>query len=147
VLRHHAAHEEGGVRAFGVEVTGFEGDAHGRVRGIAVVDVDRATGPGATRRGLARRPGTERVIDTDLVLMAIGFSGVRPSPLFAQLGVDLVDDARIAVDHELRAGPVVVAGGDAVLGAALVVDAIAAGRRAAATCDRLLQQAPVAAAV
>jgi NADPH-dependent glutamate synthase beta subunit-like oxidoreductase len=42
---------------------------------------------------------------------------------------------------------VVVAAGDAVIGAALVVDAIAAGREAAATCDRLLREVPRAAAV
>jgi len=47
--------------------------------------------------------------------------------------------APIAVDDALRAGPVVVAAGDAVVGASLVVNAIADGRRAAATCDRLLQ--------
>jgi glutamate synthase (NADPH/NADH) small chain len=146
VLRNHAAHEEGGVRAFGIEVTRFEGDVRGRVRGIEVVDVDRG-GDGVDGRALTRRPGTERVIDTDLVLLAIGFSGVRPSPLFSQLGVALADGARVAVDDRLRAGRLVVAAGDAVLGAALVVDAIAAGRRAAATCDRLLQEAPRAAAV
>jgi glutamate synthase (NADPH) small chain len=146
VLRNHAAHEEGGIRAFGIEVLGFMGDTDGRVRGIEVVDVDRS--PGASGgRGLTRRAGTERVIDADLVLLAIGFSGVRPSPLFAQLGVDLVDGARIAVDEDMRAGRVVVAAGDAVIGAALVVDAIAAGRRAAATCDLVLQEAPRTAAV
>ncbi len=146
VLRNHAAHEEGGIRAFGIEVLGFMGDTDGRVRGIEVVDVDRS--PGASGgRGLTRRAGTERVIDADLVLLAIGFSGVRPSPLFAQLGVDLVDGARIAVDEDMRAGRVVVAAGDAVIGAALVVDAIDAGRRAAATCDLVLQEAPRTAAV
>ena len=137
VLRSHAAHEEGGVRAFGIEVVGFEGDAHGRVRGITVVDVDRDSGAG--RRGLVRRPGTERVIETDLVMLAIGFSGVRPSPLFAQLGVSLDAETQIVVDNDLSAGPVVVAAGDAVMGAALVVNAIASGRQAAATCDLLLR--------
>ncbi|MGH7723451.1 MAG: glutamate synthase subunit beta [Candidatus Dormibacteria bacterium] len=145
VLRSHAAHEEGGVRAFGIEVLGFEGDAKGRVRGITVVDVDRDGGAGS--RGLVRRDDTRRRIDTDLVLLAIGFAGVRPSPLFSQLGVDLRDEDRIAVDEGLRAGPFVVAAGDAVLGAALVVDAIAAGRRAAATCDLLLLEEGEAAAV
>ncbi|MBJ7594651.1 MAG: glutamate synthase subunit beta [Candidatus Dormibacteraeota bacterium] len=146
VLRNHAAHEEGGVRAFGVEVMGFEGEAGGRVRGITVVEVDRGR-DGSSSRGLLRRAGTERVIEADLVLLAIGFSGVRESPLFEQLGVELVDGTRIAVDGGLRAGREVTAGGDAVLGAALVVDAIAQGRRAAATCDRLLQEEFQAAAV
>ncbi|MDQ6714574.1 MAG: glutamate synthase subunit beta [Actinomycetota bacterium] len=146
VLRNHAAHDEGGVRAFGVEVLGFEGDEHGRVRGITVVDVDRDP-DGTAPRGLVRRPGTERMIDADLVFLAIGFRGVRSSPLFAQLGVDLVDGALIAVDNELAAGPGVTAAGDAVIGAALVVDAIAAGRRAAATCERLLHERAQATAV
>jgi glutamate synthase (NADPH) small chain len=145
VLRSHAAHEEGGTRAFGVEVIGFQGDPEGRVRGINVVDVDRTADAGG--RGLTRRAGTERVIVADLVLLAIGFSGVRPSRLFSQLGVDLVDGARIRVDEGLLASPTVVAAGDAVIGAALVVDAIAAGRRAAATCDLVLQEAPRTAAI
>jgi NADPH-dependent glutamate synthase beta subunit-like oxidoreductase len=94
-----------------------------------------------------RRLGTERTIDTDLVFLAIGFAGVRPSPLFEQLDVALERDTLISVDADLRAGPAVVAAGDAVIGAALVVNAIADGRRAAATCDLLLQDAPHAAAV
>jgi len=139
VLRSHAAHEEGGVRAFGIEVLGFEGDERGRVCGITVVDVDRDGSAGG--RGLVRRPGTERRIDTDMVMLAIGFAGLRPSPLFEQLGVGLDEgDSRITVGDDNRAGPVVVAAGDAVLGAALVVDAIASGRLAAATCDVLLAQ-------
>ncbi|GAC1343376.1 MAG: glutamate synthase subunit beta [Candidatus Dormibacteria bacterium] len=139
VLRSHAAHEEGGVRAFGREVLGFEGDEAGRVRGITVVEVDRAEGAGGNR-GLVRRSGTEHRIDADLVLLAIGFAGVRPSPLFDQLGV-AVTGGRVSVDDGLRAAPVVVAAGDAVLGAALVVNAIAQGRHAAASCDRLLATA------
>ena len=62
-------------------------------------------------------------------------------PLFQQLGVGLDEgDSRITVGVDNRAGSVVVAAGDAVLGAALVVDAIASGRLAAATCDVLLAQ-------
>jgi glutamate synthase (NADPH/NADH) small chain len=145
VLRSHAAHEEGGVRAFGVEVLGFEDDTQGRVCGITVVDVDWSHDAGG--RGLVRRAGTERRIDADMVFLAIGFAGVRPSPLFDQLGVTLDGGARIAVDGEFRAGPVVVAAGDAVIGASLVVNAIADGRIAALTCDRLLQALPRAAAL
>ncbi len=143
VLRNHAAHEEGGTRAWGVEVTGFEGDGSGNVRAIAVVDVDR--GDGGSGRGLVQRPGTERTIEADMVLLAIGFEGVRPSPLFDQLGVGLANGT-IAVADDLSAGPNVTAAGDAVLGAALVVNAIAEGRRAAATCDAALRSATPATA-
>jgi glutamate synthase (NADPH/NADH) small chain len=145
VFRSHAAHEEGGTRAWGVEVVGFEDDGSGRVGAITVVEVDRS--PDAGGRGLVRRAGSERRIAADMVHLAIGFTGVRPSPLFEQLGVNLDSRTRIVVDEDLRAAPVVVAAGDAVIGASLVVNAIADGRRAAATCDRILQAAPRAAAV
>jgi glutamate synthase (NADPH) small chain len=146
VLRSHAAHEEGGLRAFGLEVIAFEDDDSGHVRGITVVEVDRSPDSDSAR-GLVRRPGTERTIATDLVFLAIGFAGVRPSPLFEQLGVALDRGALVRVDLDLRAGASVVAAGDGVIGAALVVNAIADGRRAAATCDRLLQDGLHAAAV
>jgi glutamate synthase (NADPH/NADH) small chain len=122
-------------------VTGFEGDGAGNVRAIAVVDVDR--GDGGSARGLVRRPGSERTIEADLVLLAIGFEGVRPSPLFEQLGVAIADGT-IAVADDLSAAANVTAAGDAVLGAALVVNAIADGRRAAATCDLALRSAALA---
>jgi glutamate synthase (NADPH/NADH) small chain len=133
VLRSSAAHLEGGDRVFGAEVLGFHGD-HGGVDGITVVDVARAERTSGGR-GLTRVPGTERRIDADLVLLAIGFSGVRPSPLFEQLGIDVDAAGRLSADG---AGAVVAAG-DAVLGAVLVVDAIAEGRRAGTACDRLLR--------
>ena len=145
VLRSHAAHEEGGVRAFGLEVVGFADDGAGHVSGISVVEVDRD--PTMRKaRGLVRRAGTERVITCDMVMLAIGFSGVRPSPLFEQLGVQL-DGGRVGVDADLRATTVVTAAGDAVQGASLVVNAIADGRRAAATCDRLLSSVAGATAI
>jgi glutamate synthase (NADPH/NADH) small chain len=133
VLRSSAAHLEGGDRVFGAEVIGFHGD-HGRVDGITVVDIARTERTNGGR-GLSRVPGTERRIDADLVLLAVGFSGVRPSPLYEQLGIEVDSAGRISGDG---AGAVVAAG-DAVLGAALVVDAIAQGRRAATACDRLLR--------
>ena len=142
VLRTHAAHDEGGTRTFGVEVVGFEG-AGSRVAGVRVVDVERRDG--VAGRGLARRPGTERVVAADMVLVAIGFTGPAPSPLYEQLGVQ-VEGGRVSVDGAMHAAPRVAAAGDAVLGAALVVDAIAQGRRAAAAVGALLdERAPSAA--
>ena len=138
VLRSSAAHGEGGSRVFGAEVVGFSGDAAGRVDGITVVDVVRTT-RATTGRRLERVAGSERRIDADLVLLAIGFGGVRPSPLFDQLGVALDARSCIATDARQEAAPVVVAAGDAVLGAVLVVNAIASGRTAAATCESLLR--------
>ena len=149
VLRSHAAHEEGGVRAFGVEVVGFEGDARA---GCAASPWSTSIGAGGGDGGRARpgpaRPGSERVIDADLVLLAIGFSGVRPSPLFDQLGVDLVDGRPHRRRRGAARGP--RGGGGRRRGAWAprwwsTPSPPAAGRRP--PCDRLLQEAPQAAAV
>jgi glutamate synthase (NADPH/NADH) small chain len=138
VLRSSAAHGEGGARVFGAEVLDFSGDEDGIVDGITVIDVVRGAVGGDGARGLERVAGSERRIDCDMVFLAIGFNGVRPSPLFDQLGVRLDGRSRIAVDERQVASPVVVAAGDAVLGATLVVNAIAGGRAAAASCEAML---------
>lgn len=144
VLRSYAAHEEGGTRAFGVEVIGFHDDGRGRVAGIDVVDVVRR--PGSTGpRGLERVRGSERRLGCDMVLLAIGFSGVRDSPLYAQLAAPLSPWRTLAADAQLAAGPRVFVAGDAYRGAALVVDAVADGRHAAESCDRALSRAAAAA--
>ena len=88
----------------------FEGD--GRVRRVR--DQDGST------------------IDTDLVLVAIGFSGVEPDPVYPGLEVR-IEDGRV------RGTPDdVFAAGDCVLGADLIVTAIAEGRRAARDVERQL---------
>lgn len=98
------------------------------------------------------RPGTEREIPAELVLLALGFSGPeRGGGLMEQLGLTLDDrgnfarDAGFAAEGAQRdAWPVrrgtdgVFVAGDAGRGQSLVVWAIAEGRSAAAATDRYL---------
>jgi glutamate synthase (NADPH/NADH) small chain len=137
VLQTHPAHEEGGDRRFEVMVTGFRGE--GRVDAIETVEVD------VRRDGDARiavpRPGTEGVIPTELVLLAIGFDGVGRPALVEDLGGRLTAGGTIATDAGFQAAPGVFACGDATRGASLIVWAIAEARQAAAACDRHLTSA------
>ena len=77
-------------------------------------------------------PGSERTVEVDTVIHALGY---RPDASFARSiqGLDTEEDGRIRVDPDTGATsrPGIYAGGDAVLGPALVVDAVAPGRRAA----------------
>ena len=71
-------------------------------------------------------------IDVDLVLLAIGFTGVEADPVYPGL------EARIE-DGRVRSTPDgVFAAGDCVRGADLIVTAIADGRRAARDVERRL---------
>ncbi|MEE4546856.1 glutamate synthase subunit beta [Streptomyces sp. V4-01] len=151
VYRISHAHEEARGRAgadprvFSAATLRFEGSESGGeggpVRALRLTQVE----PGARHP----RPGTERVIPAELVLLALGFSGPEPATgLVRQLGLTLDGrrnfareadfaartDARPAIG---RPAGIFVAG-DAGRGQSLVVWAIAEGRSAAAAADRYL---------
>jgi NADH-quinone oxidoreductase subunit F len=84
-------------------------------------------------------PGTEFTIELDTLIVAIG---ERPdSDCLASMGLELDKGGRLKVDGKTlgasRKG--VFAGGDLVTGPNTVVDAIAAGRKAANVIDRYLR--------
>jgi len=136
-LRIEGAHEEGGIRQWSVATTKFTGDAHGNVKQLHGIQV----GPPPKFEPI---PGTEFVMDADLVLLAMGFTGPVRNGMIEQLGVKL--DARGNVEANgdyMSSVPGVFAAGDMRRGQSLVVWAIAEGRKAAASIDKYLSQ-PVA---
>jgi len=87
-------------------------------------------------------PGSEQVLEADVVIVAFGF---RPSPpaWCADLGIALDSSGRIQVGGEghlpfQTTHPRVFAGGDNVRGADLVVRAVHDGREAAGSIGKLL---------
>lgn len=140
VFRVSPAHEEarelhraaGDVRMFSASTLRFEGDGEGRVASLRLAEVEPL--------GRTPRPGTERVLPAQLVLLALGFDGVeRSGGLIDGLGLRLSARGTIARDTEFAAGTEgVFVAGDAGRGQSLVVWAIAEGRSAAAAVDRYL---------
>jgi NADPH-dependent glutamate synthase beta subunit-like oxidoreductase len=82
-------------------------------------------------------PGTNFSIEADMVISAIG---QMPDIISGEFGVWTNDDGLILVKANTLAieRPGVFAGGDAVTGPASVIEAIAAGKKAAASIDRHL---------
>jgi glutamate synthase (NADPH/NADH) small chain len=131
VLRTYAAHGEGGRREWQVEPAAISGDG-GRVRAVHGRRVEFAGFDGIGRRPAARATGAEDVFPADLVLVAVGFTGVEDDPLYRGLGVT-VTAGTVATGPGGDTGvPGVYAAGDCVRGADLIVTAIAEGRAAAA---------------
>ena len=131
-LRVEGAHEEGGVRDWGVSTVKFTGDADGHVKQLHCVRV----GPPPKFEPIA---GSEFALDADLVLLAMGFLGPAKSGLIEQSGLKL--DARGNVDTGANyesSLPGVFAAGDMRRGQSLVVWAIAEGRKAARGVDAFL---------
>jgi NADPH-dependent glutamate synthase beta subunit-like oxidoreductase len=83
--------------------------------------------------------GSKYSLEASAVIIAIGQS-LDPSVLEGIKGVDLDVKGNIAADADTLATnlPGVFAGGDAVLGAGTVVEAIAAGHKAASSIERYL---------
>ncbi len=114
----------------------------GRVRGVETLKVASVFDPDG-RFNPRLIPGTEEVIECDSVILAIGqtpdTSFLRPED-----GVAVTPRGTIQVDPETLAttAPGVFAGGDVAFGPRNLIDAVADGRRAAASIARYLKEGP-----
>lgn len=138
-LRSSHAHEEGAKREWSVATTAFSG-RHGQVRALHAVRVEaRETADGGSE--LAPIAGSDFVMKADLVLLAMGFTGPRDTPMLARLGVDRDARGTIATDgtHHRTSVSGVFAAGDVRRGASLIVWAIREGRDAAAAMHEYLK--------
>jgi len=125
-------------RVYLTTATQFEGDDSGQVKAIHTVQVQWEK----NEKGQfipKHVPGTEKVLPTQLVLLAMGFLGPE-QPLLEALGLERDGRSNIKADHGkfLTSIPGVFAAGDCRRGQSLVVWAINEGRGAARECDRYL---------
>ena len=92
------------------------------------------------RRRPVVKPGTEFIIDVDVVIVALGNT---PNPLIASTtpGLETTRWGTVVADEATgkTVKPGVWAGGDIVTGAATVISAMGAGKRSAADIDAYLR--------
>jgi glutamate synthase (NADPH/NADH) small chain len=130
--------EEGGKRRWGTEVIGFGGEAD-QVKRVYARQVS-----GTSSRDLTPVPGSEFVLEAELVLIAIGFEHPEHDGVVAELGVDLDHRGNIRTEQTYRTSASgVFACGDARIGQSLVVTAIAEGRKCARVVNRALGGTPM----
>ncbi len=130
--------DEGGKRRWGTEVTGFGG----REGHVSHVYARKVTG--TSSRDLTPVPGSEFVLEADLVLIAIGFEGPeRVGPIEA-FDLELDKRGNIRTEMTYRSSTKgVYACGDARIGQSLIVTAIAEGRKCARVVNRDLGGGPM----
>jgi glutamate synthase (NADPH/NADH) small chain len=135
----HHAKEEGIVFKMLTNPVEVLGDEKGNVVGIRCIQMELGEPDESGRRSPVAVEGSEFVIDCDVVIMALGTS---PNPLIKSTTKGLETNRRgcIVADEEGRTTrDGVFAGGDAVTGAATVILAMGAGRKAAKAIDEYLK--------
>ena len=135
---HHA--EEEGVR-FNLLTNPVEilGDEEGRVRGMRCIRMKLGEPDDSGRRRPIPIEGSEFEMELDTVIVAIGNT---PNPLIPATTPDLELGWKGTIKADPETGqtskPRVFAGGDIVTGAATVIEAMGAGKRAARAIHKML---------
>ncbi len=127
-LRTSSSHLEGCERRWGLATKRFIG-TNGNLTGVEVIQVEWVRDNG--RMIMKEIPGTNELIEADLVLLSMGFLSPLHAGLLDSLGVEYDQRGNIkSTDSTTNLDKIFVAG-DVTRGASLVVWAIRSGRDAA----------------
>lgn len=135
----HHAKEEGIEFAMLTNPVEILGDERGWVKAVKCIRMELGEPDESGRRSPVPVPGSEFEIETETVIMSLGTS---PNPLIAKTTGGLDTNRRgciVADENGATSRPGVFAGGDAVTGAATVILAMGAGRKAAAAIHEYIQ--------
>ena len=136
----HHAKEEGVIFDTLTNPTEILVDEKGWVKGMKCVKMELGEPDASGRRSPIEIKGSEFTMDVDTVIMSLGTS---PNPLISSTTEGLEINKRRCIIAEEETGLTskegVYAGGDAVTGAATVILAMGAGKKAATAIDEYLQ--------
>ena len=139
---HHAV-EEGIELLLLTNPTEVKADDNGYVKGLSCVKMQLGEPDESGRRKPTAVDGSDFVLNVDSVIMALGTS---PNPLIRSTteGLETNKKGCFIVDENLMTTKQgVFAGGDAVTGAATVILAMGAGKKAAKSIDEYLESLPL----
>ena len=137
VLKTSTSHEEGCERSWNVSTLKFIGTDF-KVTGVEVEDVAWKKING--QYGMEPVANSRRIIEADLILLAMGFVHPVLEGLITESGVELNIRKNIKVDDNHKTSRLkFFAAGDSISGASLVVNAIASGRKVAREIDLYLK--------
>jgi glutamate synthase (NADPH) small chain len=135
------AEEEGIIFKFLTNPKRFVGDGLGDVVAMECYEMELGEPDASGRRRPVVKKGSEFVMPVDTVIVALG---TTPNPLIASTtkGLETAKGGIVVADMTtgLTSKPQVWAGGDIITGAATVISAMGAGKRAAAAIDAYLKR-------
>ncbi len=140
LLKVTSSHEEGCERGWGVNTKEFIKDENGNLKAVKVVDVEWDIDATGRPLNFKEKPGTERDLPCQLVLLAMGFLHPQKEGLIEKLGVEVDNRGNVKAEegkYQTNIGKIFAAG-DMRRGQSLVVWAISEGREAARKVDQYL---------
>lgn len=139
VLRTSSSHLEGCERRWSLSTRKLLSE-NGNLKGVEIVEVEWHKDE-KNRWIMKEIPGTEEIIETDLILLSMGFTQPVHTGLLDQLGVEYDQRGNIKVDEKKQTSVAkVFAAGDSERGASLVVHAIEAGKIAALNVHNFISE-------
>jgi glutamate synthase (NADPH/NADH) small chain len=133
------AMEEGIIFKFLTNPTRFLNDSKGWVTGMECIEMELGEPDASGRRRPIPKNGSEFVMKIDTAVIALG---TTPNPLIASTteGLKTTNHGTVVADESTgkTVKDKVWAGGDIITGAATVISAMGAGKRAAADIDKFL---------
>ena len=135
----HHAKEEGIEFKMLTNPTSVLGNDKGWVTGLNCVEMELGEPDESGRRSPIEKAGSDFTLECDVVIMALGTS---PNPLLKRTTAGLETNRRgciVASEEGATSRKGVFAGGDAVTGAATVILAMGAGRKAAKAIDEYVK--------
>jgi glutamate synthase (NADPH/NADH) small chain len=134
------AEEEGIIFKLLTNPVAFFGDGRGCVAAMGCVQMELGEPDASGRRRPIPKTGSEFIMEVDTAVIALG---TTPNPLVATTtrGLETTRRGTVVADEETgkTSKDRVWAGGDIVTGAATVISAMGAGKRAAASMDAYLR--------
>lgn len=131
MLRVSSSHKEGCSRRWCIATKEFMG-REGAVKAVKAIEVEWVKPAGVARPVMKEKEGSEFVIEADLVLLAMGFSGPGRNRLVEDLKLKTEPHGGIWRDaNNMTSEAGIFVAGDMSQGASLVVRAMRDGRRAA----------------
>ncbi len=137
VLKTTTSHEEGCERSWSLSTRKFLGEMRA-ITGLELVEVEWIRDDSG-RMTMKEIPGTEKIIEAELVLLSLGFLNPIQEGIIEKLELKVSNRKNIVTDSRfMTSHPKVFAAGDARNGASLVVTAIYSGRQAAENIHEFL---------
>ncbi len=134
------AEQEGVQFKFLTNPIKFIGDDNYNLVGMEVVDMELGEPDASGRRRPKPIEGTNRVIETDMVVQSLGF-GVNPLISSTTEGIELTKWGSIKVDEDgMTSRDAIFAAGDIITGGSTVIMAMGQAKTAAKGIDKYLSQ-------